>query len=810
MIEKKWQERWEKSRAFEVDEDQKKRVKKMYVLDMFPYPSAQGLHVGHPEGYTATDIYSRYLRANGSHVLHPMGWDAFGLPAENYAIKVGIHPKESTAKNIERFRQQIKSMGFSYDWSREVNTSDPAYYAWTQWLFLLLYKNGLAYKKKAPVNWCESCQTVLANEQVIDGACERCHNPVTQKDLEQWFFRITKYAEALLHDLDNLDWPEKIKEMQRNWIGKSAGAKIKFSVRGLSPKGTVPADEESLGEVEVFTTRPDTLFGATYLALAPEHSFLESWRPQIKNWEEVESYRTRARKKTERERTALEKEKTGVVLRGIAAVNPATHEEIPVWISDYVLTGYGVGAIMAVPAHDDRDFSFAKKFGLMIKPVISGFEAAFDADRAHTGEGKMINSGKFDGLSNEAAKARIVEAVGGEMVTQYRLRDWLISRQRYWGAPIPIIYCEHCGEQAVPENDLPVLLPSDVDFRPTGESPLTRSKKFHQVKCPKCGELCRRESDTMDTFVDSSWYFLRYCSPMDESAAFAMGAVKYWCPVDMYVGGAEHAVLHLLYARFFTKVLHEFGLVEFSEPFLRLRNQGLILGPDGLKMSKSRGNVINPDEVILEYGADTMRLYEMFMGPFEDAKPWDTNGIVGVRRFLEKVWGLGEKRIENRELGIEKNEQNREQERLLHKTIKKVTGDIQTFNFNTAVSAMMVYVNELTKLGSPPPGLLRPFLVLLSPFAPHLASELWEQMGFGDILEESWPKFDPDLVIDEEVELVIQVDSRVRDRVRVKADISQAEAEKLVLARPKVAKLIEGKRKEVFFIKGRLINIVLK
>jgi len=697
-------------------------------------------------------------------------------------------------------------LGFSYDWSREVNTSDPAYYQWTQWIFLQLYKNGLAYKKKAPVNWCESCQTVLANEQVIDGACERCHNPVVQKDLEQWFFRITKYADALLRDLDGLDWPEKIKEMQRNWVGKSEGAKIKFAVRGLSAAGTVTVKGSALGDVEVFTTRPDTLFGATYLVLAPEHSFLEAIRPQIQNWKEVEAYRAEARKKTELERTAMEKEKTGVHLKGVAAVNPATGEEIPIWMGDYVLTGYGTGAIMAVPGHDDRDFVFAKKFDLMIKPVISGYEAAFDAGRAYTGDGKMINSGKFDGLSNEEAKGRIVRAVSGEMVTQFRLRDWLISRQRYWGAPIPIIYCEHCGEQAAPEKDLPVLLPDDVDFRPTGESPLTRSAAFHQVKCPQCQEPARRESDTMDTFVDSSWYFLRYCSPQEGDRVFDPEAVKYWCPVDMYVGGAEHAVMHLLYARFFTKVLQELGLVEFSEPFLHLRNQGLILGPDGQKMSKSRGNVVNPDEVVNQYGADTMRIYEMFMGPFEDAKPWDTNGIVGVRRFLEKVWGIVEKRTDNKEQKTE----NKEQERVLHKTIKKVTSDIETFNFNTAVSAMMVYVNELVKLETAPASLLRPFLVLLSPFAPHLASELWEQAGWGDILEEPWPVFDPEFVRDEEVELVIQVDSRVRDRVRVKVDISQEEAEKLARSRPNVTKYLEGKIFSAIFVKGRLINFVLK
>ncbi len=823
-IEKKWQQKWEQDRAHEVTEDAGKQKEKMYVLDMFPYPSAQGLHVGHPEGYTATDIVSRYFRMRGKHVLHPMGWDAFGLPAENYAIKTKVHPHELTQKNIATFKRQIQSLGFSYDWSREVDTSSPAYYRWTQWLFLQLYKKGLAYKKKAPVNWCPSCQTVLANEQVVDGACERCHTTVEQKELEQWFFKITNYVERLLSDLEGLDWPERIKDMQRNWIGKSEGAMIRFAARNTpEPPLKVRGGEGELS-IDVFTTRPDTLFGATYLVLAPEHSLVASL-PCI-NRKEVDAYCTKAQKKSELERTSLEKEKTGVELKGVKAVNPATKEEIPIWIADYVIARYGTGAIMAVPAHDERDFAFAKKFSLPVREVVQpnyrGPSSVIteNGPLKYTGSGIMVNSGQFDGLESEAAKWKITDAVGGKRTVQYRIRDWLVSRQRYWGAPIPIIYCDACGMVPVPEKDLPVELPTDVDFQPTGESPLARSKSFHDVVCPTCGKKARRESDTMDTFVDSSWYFLRYCDPKNEKEFADKKKVGYWLGsrlprqspkdgggVDLYVGGAEHAVLHLLYSRFITKALADFGYINFQEPFLKLRNQGMILGEDGQKMSKSRGNVINPDEVVERYGADTMRLYEMFMGPFKDTKPWSTDGIKGVRRLLEKVCRL----YYRDPFSVITENGSPDVKRLLHKTIKKVTEDIESFKFNTAISAMMIFVNETITVGQLSVVSCQLFLKLLAPFAPHLAEELWERLGHKtSIFKESWPKFDPKLVQDEEVELVVQVNGKVRDRFTVSASLTEEKLKQQALAREKVNAWVTDKKIErVVVVKGKLVNIVV-
>ncbi|MBI4281633.1 leucine--tRNA ligase, partial [Candidatus Uhrbacteria bacterium] len=611
-IERKWQQKWERDRAHEVTEDTSQQKEKMYVLDMFPYPSAQGLHVGHPEGYTATDIVSRYFRMRGKHVLHPMGWDAFGLPAENYAIKTKAHPHELTQKNIATFKRQIQSLGFSYDWSREVDTSSLAYYRWTQWLFLQLYKKGLAYKKKAPVNWCPSCQTVLANEQVVDGACERCHTAVEQKELEQWFFKITDYVERLLADLEGLDWPERIKEMQRNWIGKSEGAVIRFAVR--SPLNVRGGEGELT--IDVFTSRADTLFSAAFIVLAPAHPLLTSIvTEEYRN--AVDAYIQSTKGKTERDRTG-EKDKTGI-FTGAYAVNPANGKEIPIWVGDFVLMGYGTGAVFG-DAHDERDFEFAKQYKIpltiSLRPKDDAlWEKVKNFKTCFTEEGILVHSEQFNGLTSAEGRKQIVawlQAKGfASPKTHYKIRDWLVSRQRYWGAPIPIIYCDACGAVPVPEKDLPVELPTDVDFLPTGESPLARSKSFHNVICPKCGAKARRESDTMDTFVDSSWYFLRYCDPKNEKEFADKKKVAYWSPVDLYVGGAEHAVLHLLYARFITKVLADFGYINFQEPFLKLRNQGMILGEDGQKMSKSRGNVINPDEVVEQYGADTMRLYEM-------------------------------------------------------------------------------------------------------------------------------------------------------------------------------------------------------
>jgi len=811
-IEKKWQAAWDEAGLYRVDEDPAK--KKFYVLDMFPYPSGDGLHVGHPEGYTATDIITRKRRMEGWNVLHPMGFDAFGLPAENYAIKKGVHPRERTMQSIANFRRQLRSLGFSYDWSREVITCEPAYYRWTQWMFLFLYKKGLAYKDKAPVNWCDSCATVLANEQVVDGVCERCKNPVKQKELEQWFFRVTEYADRLLADLDKLDWPEKIKAMQVNWIGRSEGTEIAFrGVAAADPGEPGLADGFSAKEFElnVFTTRPDTLYGVTYVVLAPEHPLVASIvAPERRRT--VLAYVEAARKKSELERVGLQQDKTGEPL-GVCVKHPLTGEDVPVWVADYVVASYGTGAVMGVPAHDDRDFVFARKYGLPVRYVIApaaGREAVSE-DAAFTEPGIMINSAEFDGLTSPDAKNKITDQLEslkrGRRQVQYHLRDWLISRQRYWGAPIPIIYCETCGEVPVPEDQLPVLLPDDVDFRPTGESPLKRSASFHEVSCPRCNAPARRESDTMDTFVDSSWYFLRYASPHDGDRPFSGHAVNYWCPVDLYVGGAEHAVLHLLYARFFTKVLFDHGQLPFDEPFRKLMNPGLILGEDGQKMSKSRGNVINPDEVVERHGGDTLRLYEMFMGDFEEAKPWDTKSIVGVRRFLDRVW-VAVHDLVHRKLDATPPELNRQ----LHRTIRKVTADIEAFKFNTAISAMMILLNDWQRLGGGDPVFAGEFLKLLAPFAPHLAEDLWQLLGHNrSIFLSEWPVCVDQLTVEDEVDLVIQVNGKVRDRVRVPAGLAETELKALALASEKVKPHLEGGSVEqVIAVKGRLVNIVVK
>ena len=653
------------------------------------------------------------------------------------------------------------------------------------------------------MNWCESCQTVLANEQVVNGACERCKNPVVQKELEQWFFKVTQYAEELLSCLDTLDWPEPIKLAQKNWIGRSEGALIEFKLQATSYK------------LQAFTTRPDTLFGATYMVLAPEHALVAQLKEQIKNWKEVDAYRASARKKTELERAHLEKEKSGVPLEGVTAINPANNQEIPVWIADYVLASYGTGAIMAVPAHDERDFAFAKKFSLPIRMVVCPHYPAPTCpvlDEAYEGGGHMVESGEFNGLPNEEAKWAITKKVKGERVTQYRIRDWLISRQRYWGAPIPIIYCDTCGTVPVPSADLPVLLPTDVDFKPTGESPLRRSKSFHKISCPTCGKPARRESDTMDTFVCSSWYYLRYPNATEIAEPFTKESLAYWLPVDMYVGGAEHAVLHLLYARFITKALRDLGYLSFDEPFARLRNQGMILGEDGEKMSKSRGNVINPDDVIASHGADTLRLYEMFMGPFEATKPWSTGSIIGIRRFLDKAWKLYE-RLEVRGERLEVKKPILE--KLLHKTIKKVTHDIETFNFNTAISALMILLNELGKTAQKHEGLSQKtrdaFLLLLAPFAPHLAEELWERDGHSTLIARaSWPTWDETLVKDEIVRVIVQVNGKPRDAFDAPADTDDKALQKEALAREKVQKWIGGRQpKKIVVVRGRLVNIVV-
>lgn len=788
-IEPKWQQKWLAEKSFSPNENEQKRA---YVLDMFPYPSGAGLHVGHPEGYTATDIFSRYTRMRGLEVLHPMGWDAFGLPAENYAIKTGVHPAESTATNIHTFRRQIQSLGFSYDWDREINTSSPEYYKWTQWLFTKMFEAGLVYRKKAKVNWCDGCQTVLANEQVEDGKCERSKDVVIQKDLEQWFFKITDYAEQLLDDLDTIDWPEPLKLMQKNWIGRSEGAELSFDV------------DSHDAQIAVFTTRPDTLFGATYMVLAPEHPLVQQITTEEQR-AQVAAYVEAASRKTDLERTGLGDQKTGVNT-GAYAVNPANGDKIPVWIADYVLATYGTGAIMAVPAHDERDWEFAKQFELPLLQVVD-CEGSLEQS-ALTGEGKLINSGQFDGLDSQEAKQKITEHVGGTLKTQYRLRDWLISRQRYWGAPIPIVYDPEGTPYAVREEHLPLLLPTDVDYQPKGTSPIGTSKSHRALAEKLYGKGWRFEVDTMDTFVCSSWYYLRFTDPKNTEHFASTEAMKRWLPVNMYVGGAEHAVLHLLYARFFHKALQDIGLIPKEvgrEPFQSLRNQGMILGEDNAKMSKSVGNVVNPDDVIEEYGADTLRMYEMFMGPFEETKPWNTASIKGVYRFLDRVW----KAVHETKESATANGMSRH----IHKTVKKVTADIEKFGFNTAISEMMIFLNKAdykSETGVDHDA-LKTFLTVLHPFAPHMTSELWEQVYGGEIADQEWPSFDEAKTQDDVVTVAVQVAGKVRDTIEIAVDATEEEARALAEASANVQKHLEGKHVVKFiYVPGKIVNIVVK
>lgn len=803
-IESKWQKIWAKDDFKVWHADDKSKDPKFYVLDMFPYPSGDGLHVGHVEGYTASDIVSRYHRMNGKNVLHPMGWDAFGLPAENYAIKMKVHPRLVVEKNIKNFTKQLSSLGFSYDWQREINTTDPEYYRWTQWIFLQLFKQGLAYEAEVPVNWCPSDKTVLANEEVIDDRCERCGTLVERKKLRQWVLKITAYAERLLEDLVMLDWPEKVKEMQKNWIGKSEGAEIEF-----------PVSDSSL-KVKVFTTRADTLPGVTYIVLAPEHDLITLLNARIVNKSAVSEYLDAVRHKSERERSAEAKEKTGVEVKGITVVNPFTKKDIQVWISDYVLGNYGTGAVMAVPAHDERDFAHAKEFDLPIVQVVSadGKENP-DLQAAFTGDGVMINSGDYNNLPNHIAKDRIVESIGGKKKINYKLRDWIFSRQRYWGEPIPVIKCAKCGTVPVPENELPVMLPKVKNYEPTGEaeSPLAGIKKWVNVPCPNCKEPAKRETNTMPQWAGSCWYYLRYLDPKNSEVFADKVKEKHWMPVDLYLGGVEHAVLHLLYARFWHKVLFDIGAVSTKEPFQKLMNQGMILGPDGQKMSKSRGNVINPDDMISRFGADSLRLYEMFMGPLEDVKPWQPDGIVGLNRFLNRIYNLA---VEVKKARGKKNAPEVKlpvsAEKLLHKTIKKVTADVEQFRFNTAISAMMILLNEFEKEKNQlSVADCQLFIKLLFPFAPHISQELWQQFGNDSLLDsEKWPAFEERLTVDNEIELLIQVNGKLRDKVTVSAAITQAEAEVLALAREKVQEHT-GKKKpiKIIFVPGRLINIVI-
>ncbi len=945
-IEKKWQKKWEESQSFKAEENSDKQ--KLYVLDMFPYPSGAGLHVGHVEGYTATDIYSRFKRMQGNNVLHPMGWDAFGMPAENYAIKTGIPPVKTTEDAINAFRSQIKAIGLSYDWEREIGTHTPEYYKWTQWFFLFLYKNGLAEKRMAKVNWCPKDQTVLANEQTVSesgekGVCVRCGTKVIQKDLEQWFFKITNFADALVDDLEGVDWPESTKINQRNWIGRSEGAEIEFAIAGGGEK------------IKVFTTRPDTIFGATYMVLAPEHQLIEKFLTKIENKKEVEKYVEAAKNKTDLDRQEEQKDKTGVELKWVKAINPANKEEIPIFVADYVLGSYGTGAIMAVPAHDERDLQFAQKFNLPIREVIEPtytqttepgkvkegepfdhreaiiaivkhwsedtyialkwkkvewgtfitggieegqtpeeagkmeikeetgylnpkfikdfgvvhgkfyhvpkktnrnahahvlyFELADDArgpvadtEQAiheifwlnkdelkkfltpdthqyglkqlfgeagpYTSEGTLSNSGEFTRLESEEAKKKITEAVGGKMVKTYRLRDWLISRQRYWGAPIPVVYDPEGKPHAIPEEHLPWVLPTDVEFKPTGTSPLAQSKELLERTEKLFGKGWRPEVDTMDTFVCSSWYYFRFADPKNETEFASKEAIKKWLPVDLYMGGAEHTVLHLMYARFFTKALKQFGYIDFNEPFLKLRHQGTILAEDGSKMSKSKGNTINPDEVIVAYGADSLRLYEMFMGPLESMKPWNMQNILGVRRFLERVWKL-EAEQEGSTLNPDTSRLNLDT--LLHQTIKKVGEDIEGLKLNTAVSSLMILLNAFEEKGVSRDA-YKIFLLLLAPLAPHITSELWEKAGFaGEIIQQPWPAFDPAKITASTMRIAVQVNGKVRATIEIKPDATEGEVLSAARAEPAVMKwLALGKEVKAVYVSAKIVSFVVR
>jgi leucyl-tRNA synthetase len=833
--EPKWQKYWAENKTFAVTEDPSfPKERRAYVLDMFPYPSGAGLHVGHPEGYTATDIYCRYLRMNGFNVLHPMGFDSFGLPAENYAIQTGTHPAITTEKNISTFRRQIKSLGFCYDWDREISTCDPAYYHWTQWIFEKLYEKGLAYESQAPINWCPHCKTGLANEEVKEGKCDRCGAQVEKRNIRQWVLKITAYAQRLLDDLDLVDWPESVKLMQRNWIGKSEGASVLFQVKGL--------EKDPDGKLEVFTTRCDTLFGATYMVISPEHPLVAKLTTK-ENEKAVKDYISQAAKKSDLDRTDLAKEKTGV-FSGSYAINPVNGKEIPIWIADYVLISYGTGAIMAVPAHDTRDWEFAKKFNL---PIIEVLKSEVDVQQqAWTEDGTHVNSGFLDGLNKADAIEKMIEfleerKIGHKMIN-FKLRDWIFSRQRYWGEPIPLIHCPHCGTVLVPEEELPLTLPEVKSYQPsgTGESPLANIDSWVNCKCPKCGAPAKRETNTMPQWGGSCWYYLRYIDPKNSKAFVDPVKEKYWMPVDLYIGGTEHAVLHLLYARFWHKVLFDLGLVSTPEPFARLVNQGMITSfayqkpnkslvpadqviekEPGVfvdkesgevlerviaKMSKSLKNVINPDEVIAQYGADTMRMYEMFMGPLQVSKPWSTTGIAGVWRFIDRLWRLADEKPLTEDMApadILKS---------LHKTIKKVTEDTSTLNFNTAISQMMVYINDLSKLDTLPREAWEPMILMLAPYAPHLAEELWAKAGHEpSVANVSWPKYREELTVDAEVQIVCQINGKVRAKLMLSKDSTKEEIIAAAKENDNVRKYLEGSTivKEIV-VPGKLVSFVVK
>lgn len=794
-IEKKWQDIWDKNEVYKAEVDKSKE--KFYALVEFPYPSANGLHVGHPRPYTALDILSRKRRYEGYNVLFPMGWDAFGLPTENFAIKNKVHPKVVTEKNIARFKSQLKSIGFSFDWSREINTTDPSYYKWTQWIFLKLYEKGLAYKEEKPINWCTSCKIGLANEEVVNGSCERCGGEVVRKVKNQWMLKITAYADRLIDDLDDLDFIDRVKIQQKNWIGKSDGAELDFKIAGKEDK------------LRVFTTRPDTIFGSTYMVISPEHNLIEKYKEDIKNYKEIIEYKNIASKKSDFERTELSKDKTGVELIGIKAVNPATGFEIPIWISDYVLMSYGTGAIMAVPGHDERDWEFAKKFNIPIIEVIKGGDIEKEA-YTDTQEGILVNSEFLNGMEVEDAKIAITKWMEeknlGEKKTNFKLRDWVFSRQRYWGEPIPLVYCEKCGWVPVDEKDLPVKLPDVENYAPTdtGESPLAKIEDWVNTTCPKCGGEAKRETDTMPNWAGSSWYFLRYLDPDNDDNLASPEAIDYWMPVDWYNGGMEHTTLHLLYSRFWNKFLYDIGVVSSSEPYKKRTSHGMILGDNNEKMSKSRGNVVNPDDIVRDFGADTLRTYEMFVGDFEKSAPWSENGVKGCRRFLERVWRL-------QDIVEDKDEYTKDLESSIHKTIKKVSDDFDSMKFNTGIAALMSLSNEFNDYGKITKEDFKTFLILLNPVAPHITEELWEIIGIdGFLYETNWPVYDEEKSKDKIVEMPVQVNGKVRGTIEVSVDDTKEIAREKAFKDERIVKFIEDKTivKEIY-VMGKIYNIVV-
>lgn len=794
VVEPKWQKIWDEEKAFAADNDFTKP--KYYALVEFPYPSGQGLHVGHPRPYTALDIVARKRRMQGYNVLYPMGWDAFGLPTENYAIQNQIHPKTVTENNVKRFKEQLKSLGYSFDWEREINTTDPKYYKWTQWIFLKLFHAGLAYKSEMPINFCTSCKVGLANEEVVNGVCERCGSEVVRKVKSQWMLKITEYADKLIDDLAQVDYIEKVKVSQKNWIGRSQGAEVDFELKDQDEK------------LRIYTTRPDTLFGATYMVLSPEHPFLDKYKDSIKNFDEVVAYREEAARKSDFERTELVKDKTGVAIDGFTAINPVNGKEIPVWISDYVLMTYGTGAIMAVPAHDDRDWDFAKKFNLPIIEVVAGGEDVQKAAYTNTATGKLVNSEFLNGLDVAEAKEKIsdfLEEKGiGTRKTNFKLRDWVFSRQRYWGEPIPIVHCDCCGYVPLPESELPLELPEVKSYMPTdtGDSPLAAMTDWVNTTCPKCGKPAKRETDTMPQWAGSSWYFLRYIDPKNDEALASPEALKYWLPVDWYNGGMEHTTLHLLYSRFWHKFLYDQKIVPTPEPYQKRTSHGMILGENGEKMSKSRGNVVNPDDIVREFGADTLRTYEMFIGAFDLSASWSEDGVKGCRRFLERIWKL-------QNLVTEETGYSSDLETKMHQTIKKVSQDFENLKYNTAIAAMMALINDFYKKNLVTKDEYRTLLVLLNPVAPHITEELWERCRFeGRIYQQTWPEFDEAKTVEDTVEIAVQINGKMRGTIQVAKDISKEEA--LELGKKSVADKINGEIRKEIYVPGRIINLVVK